>query len=132
MRKKEKTNIEEIKVIRGSGNIYADMGHPNPEEAIAKAELAMLITATIKKKKLTQKKAAAVIGVDQPKISDIMRGKLSSFTLDRLFRFLKALGVGIDIVPNESSTKDSKPHLKVLPCTIHPINKNRKVAKAKC
>src|SRR5271169_3244121 len=87
----------------GSGNVYADAGYPNPEEAMAKAELAIMITEAIKSKKLTQKKTAELIGVDQPKISAIIRGQLSGFTIDRLFRFLMALGIDIII--------QAKPHL---------------------
>lgn len=100
MPKKEQ---KEIKVTAGSDNIYADTGHPNPEEALAKAELAILISITIKRKKLTQKQAAELIGVDQPKISAIIRGQLSGFTMDRLFRFLMALGMDIII--------EAKPHI---------------------
>jgi predicted XRE-type DNA-binding protein len=83
---------DEIEVTVSSGNIYADTGHCNPQEAMAKAELAMLIADAIKQKKLTQKKAAELIGIDQPKVSAILRGQLSGFSIDRLFRFLMALG----------------------------------------
>ncbi len=121
MDKNKKQQIKDIEVTPCSGNIYADTGHPNPEEAMAKAKLAILITTTIKKKKLTQKQAAALIGIDQPKISDIIRGKLSGFTLDRLFRFLRSLGIGIEIEPKVyPETVCQKinylPPLTVLPC----------------
>ena len=102
MPKKQAKEHEEIEVIASSGNVYFDTGHPNPEEAMAKAELAILISSAIKRKKLTQKKAAELIGVDQPKISAIIRGQLSGFTIDRLFRFLIALGMDIII--------EAKPH----------------------
>ena len=117
---------EEIEVTVGSGNAFADSGHPNPEEAMAKAELAMLITATIKGKKLTQKKAAALMGVDQPKISDIIRGKLSGFTIERLFRFLRALGIGIAIEPQVCDEKHT-PSLTVLPCVEQPVKQHKRL-----
>lgn len=71
---------------------------------MAKAEHAILVSGAIKRKKLTQKKAAEMIGVDQPKVSAIIRGQLSGFTIDRLFRFLITLGMGIII--------EAKPHFR--------------------
>lgn len=97
-KKKEK----KIEVVASSGNVYSDLGYANPQEAMAKANLAILITETIKKKKLTQKKAANLMSIDQPKVSAIMRGQLSGFTIDRLLRFLLALGMDIII--------EAKPH----------------------
>lgn len=119
MPKKQTKEHEEIEVIASSGNVYADTGHPNPEEAMAKAELAILISDAIKRKKLTQKKAAELIGVDQPKISAIIRGQLSGFTIDRLFRFLMALGMDIIIEARPHSRKMHLAHIQVLhqqPC----------------
>ena len=72
------------------------------QETLAKIELAKLIATAIKKNKLTQKKAAELIGIDQPQISAIIRGQLSGFTIDRLFRYLIALGMDITI--------EAKPH----------------------
>lgn len=114
MPKKQLKKIEKIEVIASSGNVYADTGHPNPEEAMAKAELAILISDAIKRKKLTQKKAAELIGVDQPKISAIIRGQLSGFTIDRLFRFLMALGMDIIIEAKPHKRNTNIPHILVL------------------
>jgi predicted XRE-type DNA-binding protein len=104
---------EEIKVTVSSGNIYADLGYPNPREAMAKAELAIQIINIIKKRKLTQKKAAELMGIDQPKISAIKRGQLSSFTIDRLLRLLLALGVDIFIETKPHTVKTSSPNIYV-------------------
>lgn len=114
--KMPKKQQEEIEVIASSGNVYADTGHPNPEEAMAKAELAILISYAIKRKKLTQKKAAELIGVDQPKVSAIIRGQLSGFTIDRLFRFLMALGMDIIIEAKPHTSRATQAHIQV----IHP------------
>ena len=114
MPKKHPKEHEEIEVIASSGNVYADTGHPHPEEAMAKAELAILISDAIKRKKLTQKKAAELIGVDQPKISAIIRGQLSGFTIDRLFRFLIALGMDIIIEAKPHNRKNNLAHIQVL------------------
>lgn len=77
---------------RSSGNVFADLGVENPEEALAKSELARQIAKTIKKQKLTQKKAAEILEIDQPEISALIRGRLRSFPLERLTRFLNELG----------------------------------------
>lgn len=114
MAKKQQQEQEEIEVIASSGNVYADTGHPNPEEAMAKAELAILISDAIKKKKLTQKKAAELIGVDQPKVSAIIRGHLSGFTIDRLFRFLMALGMDIIIEAKPHTSRATPAHIQVI------------------
>lgn len=114
MSKKRLKEQEEIEIIASSGNVYADAGHPNPEEAMAKAELAILISDTIKRKKLTQKKAAELIGIDQPKVSAIIRGQLSGFTIDRLFRFLMALGMDIIIEAKPHTSRATPAHIQVI------------------
>lgn len=106
--------IEEIEVIASSGNVFADTGHRNPQEAMAKAELAILIINAIKKKKLTQKEAAELIGIDQPKVSDIVRGRLSGFTIDRLFRYLMALGMDIVVEAKPHKQRSSEPFILVM------------------
>jgi predicted XRE-type DNA-binding protein len=85
-------------VRKSSGNVFADLGLRNPEEALTKAELAQRICALIGERGLTQVQAAAVLGLDQPKVSSLMRGKLQGFSVERLFRCLKALGQEIEII----------------------------------
>ncbi len=87
--------------VVGSGNVFADLGHPRPEEAAAKAELAHKITKIIGRRRLTQAEAAELLDVDQPKISALRRGKLTGFSLDRLVRFLVLLGSDVQIVVKE-------------------------------
>ena len=86
-----------IKYELSSGNVFADIGIENPEEALAKAKLITHIHDVIKKKKLTQKKAAILLGIDQPKVSALLCGKFSGFSLERLIRFLNALGADVTI-----------------------------------
>lgn len=83
--------------VETGDNIFADLGLPNPEERLAKAKLAMQIDYIIRKKRLTQEQAAKTLGVSQPKISALLRGKLAGFSMDRLFKFLMALGQDIEI-----------------------------------
>lgn len=91
----------------GSDNIFSDLDIPNSEEALAKAELARQIYGAIKKKKLTQKQAAALLAIDQPKVSALVSGRLSGFSLERLFRFLNELGqdVTINVKPKSRACK---------------------------
>ena len=84
--------------VVGSGNVFADLGVARPEEALAKAELAHKITEIVTRRHLTQAEAAALLQVDQPKISALKRGRLAGFSLDRLVRFLVLLGSDVEIV----------------------------------
>jgi predicted XRE-type DNA-binding protein len=84
--------------IVGSGNVFEDLGHPRPAEALAKAGLARKIGAAIEQRGLTQAAAAEVLGIDQPKVSALVRGRLAGFSLDRLLRFLVLLGSDVEIV----------------------------------
>jgi predicted XRE-type DNA-binding protein len=96
--------------VVGSGNVFADLGIPNPEEALAKAELAHKIAELIRKRGLTQKRAAELLEVDQPKVSALVRGQLAGFSLERLMRFLLLLGQDIRITVQKSS----RPQARVL------------------
>lgn len=81
-----------------SGNVFADLGLRNPDELVAKAELAHRLCALITERKLTQVRAARLLGIDQPKVSALMRGKLDGFSTERLFRFLNALGQDVEVI----------------------------------
>jgi len=101
---------EEIKVQPSSGNVFADLGLPNPEERLVKAELASKISSLIEQKNLTQIEAAELLGIDQPKVSALTRGKLSGFSTARLLRFLNALGNDVEIVvkPKPENRSEAK------------------------
>lgn len=86
------------KVIRSSGNVFADLGLPQPEERLAKAALAQALGRLIRARGLTQKAAAAQLEIDQPKVSHLLRGQLAGFSTDRLIGFLTALGRDVEIV----------------------------------
>lgn len=97
----KKKHFKNIEYHEGSDNVFADLGIPEPEEALAKAKIAMKIYETIKLKKLTQAKTAKILKISQPKVSLLLRGYLTDFSLERLLRFLNDLGqdVYISIVP---------------------------------
>lgn len=87
-----------IEVTPSCGNVFADLDLPDPELLLAKAKLSIKIERLIKERRLTQAKAAALMGLTQPNVSDLLRGRLDGFTLDRLFRCLDALGQEIEII----------------------------------
>jgi predicted XRE-type DNA-binding protein len=89
---------EENRVYISSGNVFADLGLPNSEERLVKAELARKISEAITFRKLTQVQAAELLGIDQPKISALVRGRLSGFSIERLFHFLNDLDNDVEIV----------------------------------
>ena len=68
---------DDFRIEEGSGNVFADLGLPNPEERLTKADLAMQIADGIRSRRLTQAKAAALFGIDQPKISRLLGGRAS-------------------------------------------------------
>lgn len=84
-------------VTPSSGNVFADIGLPNPGLALAKANLAHRIAELIKQRKSTPTQAAEVLGLTQPKVSDLLRGQLQGFTLDRLLKLLNKLGQDVEI-----------------------------------
>ena len=83
---------EEISVRASSGNIFADLGRPDAEEALTRVRLAQQIAEIIERQKLSQTEAAELMGLDQPKLSALVRGRLSGFSTDRLTRCLMLLG----------------------------------------
>lgn len=99
--------------VVGSGNVFADLKVPHPEEALAKAELAHKITTLIERRGLTQAEAATLLDVDQPKISALRRGRLSGFSLDRLVRFVVLLGHDVEIVVKKRSRSSGQARLLV-------------------
>ena len=94
-----------INVHKSSGNVFADLGLPDAGDALAKAELADRICQVIAGRGLTQSQAAKVMGLDQPKISALLRGKLRGFSAERLFRCLNDLGQEIEITIRPSPTR---------------------------
>jgi predicted XRE-type DNA-binding protein len=87
-----------MKITKSSGNVFADLGLPAPEERLAKAKLAAEIARVIAARRLTQRAAAALMGVDQPKVSHLLHGRLAGFSTDRLLTWLTALGRDVDII----------------------------------
>jgi predicted XRE-type DNA-binding protein len=89
--------VRELPVIAGSGNVFADLGLPDPDDELTKAQLASQIRQVIKRRRLTQVAAASVMGIDQPKVSALLNGRLGNFSSERLMRLLTALGQDVEI-----------------------------------
>ena len=85
-------------VVKGSGNVFADLGLKNPIELQARADLTHQIYKVIKQKKLNQTEAAELLGLKQPDVSALMNGKLTSFSLDRLLHLLVRLNREVEII----------------------------------
>jgi predicted XRE-type DNA-binding protein len=96
-----------------SGNVFADLNLPEADDLLAKAELASKIIAEIQRRRMTQARAAGILGIDQPKISALKQGKLSGFSIERLMRFLLLLGRDIEITVKEKPRARSAARLRV-------------------
>ena len=93
MAKKRRT----IEYEESSGNVFADLGLPNPDQELLKANLTLQIFRAINARKLTQAKAGKILGIPQPHVSDLMRGRARAFSAERLMQFLTALGHDVEI-----------------------------------
>lgn len=87
----------EIPVTPGSRNVFADLGFTESDQELTKAQLASHIRHIIKRRRLTQVAAASLMGIDQPKVSALLNGRLANFSSDRLMRLLNALGKDVEI-----------------------------------
>lgn len=93
----EGMHAEDLEFARSSGNVFADLDLPEPEELLAKAGLAHQICTIIEERGLTQTQAAQLLGVTQPKVSLLTRGRLAGFSMERLVRFLLLLQCDVEI-----------------------------------
>ncbi len=92
---------DEIKVEQGSGNVFADLGIPNAEAHLLKAEIVTRIDRIIRQRGLKQAEAAKLLGLSQPDVSRLLRGDFRAYSMERLLRLLTALGRDVQIVIRE-------------------------------
>lgn len=102
-------NKNEIKITKSSGNVFEDLGFENSDEMKRKADIVMIINDIIKKKNLTQKQAASILKVDQPKISALKNGRINGFSLDRLFKYLDLLNYSVELKVSQKFTTNENP-----------------------
>lgn len=86
-----------VRVEDSSGNVFRDLGFPNPEREQLKADLTLQIYRLIKQRGLTQTRAGEILGIKQPHVSALMRGRSGAFSVERLMQFLTALGQDVEI-----------------------------------
>lgn len=84
-------------ITLSSGNVFADLGLPNPEEHLLKSNIAIEIRKLIEAKSLTQAEAARLVGLSQPKVSDILRGRLAGYSVERLLAIVNRLGRSVEV-----------------------------------
>ncbi len=104
---------DDTTVHDSSGNVFADLGIENPEEYLAKAELAAEIHRIVQRRRLTQVAAAKLLGIKQPKVSDLLKGRLDGFSTDRLLRFITCLGYDVQIKLSKACGS-SQGHMEVM------------------
>ena len=111
---RKKARAKRPQVEEGSGNVFADLGLENPEELQIKARLVFEISQIIQKKKLTQAEVATRTALDQPKISRLLNGHLSGFSIDRLFAILNRLGHSVEVRISTKPQASGKSRTRVL------------------
>lgn len=107
------TATEPIEFTLSSGNVFADLGLPDADELYAKATLSLIVARTLRDRGLTHAEAAKLLGTTQPKISELVRGRLADFSMERLFRYLNALGMSVRIRVGEAERGSSPAHTVV-------------------
>ena len=96
------------------GNVFKDLDVPSADEGLTKAELAARIAEIIASRKLTQAAVGEILGVDQPKVSALLRGRLAGFSTDRLLKFITSLGQDVDIAIRARRSTKGRGHLHVV------------------
>ena len=90
--------MTDIEIIRGTGNVFADLGLPDAAERQTKTRLALALNRIIAAQGLKQVEAARLLGVPQPKVSALVNYRLDGFSVEKLMAFIVALGRDVDIV----------------------------------
>ena len=99
--------MTDTKIIRGTGNVFADLGLPDPAERQTKTRLALAINRIIKDQALKQIDAARLLGVPQPKVSALINYRLDGFSVEKLMDFIVALGRDVEIIVRPTRGKDA-------------------------
>ena len=86
-----------VRAKKSSGNVFADLGLPHPEQELLKARLTLQIYRIIKERGITQAQAGEILGLKQPNVSALMRNRAGTFSVERLMDFLTALGQDVEI-----------------------------------
>ncbi|MBW3622653.1 MAG: helix-turn-helix domain-containing protein [Armatimonadetes bacterium] len=101
-------------VIRGTGNVFADLGLPDPEEHLLKAEIVVNLQALLQQRGLDGRGAAERLGLDEPELDALLRGQFIHYPVERLLRMVNALGSDVKIVITTEETRQEKASLSVV------------------
>jgi predicted XRE-type DNA-binding protein len=93
-----RSDEKSVEIVRGTGNVFADLGYPDAAERQTKLKLAYAINRIVAERRLPQAAAAALLGINQPKVSALLNYKLAGFSVERLMTFLTALDRDVEIV----------------------------------
>jgi predicted XRE-type DNA-binding protein len=96
----------DTEVTAGSGNVFADLGLPEPEIWLAKAHLVHRLSEIAEERGWNNAETAEALGLDEAEVVDLLDGELEKFSLERLFGFLSALGQKIEIVVHPARPSD--------------------------
>ena len=101
--------VDDCQVVRGSGNVFADLGRPHPESHLIKAQLVSRLRDVINHAGWSQAKAAEVLGIAQPDVSRMLRGHFTNYSVTRILRFLSAAGCEVDIMVRAPGQAPAEP-----------------------
>ncbi|KOR29515.1 hypothetical protein TI04_08430 [Achromatium sp. WMS2] len=107
--------IGRIAIEASCGNVFADLGYSNPEEAVVKSRLMQRIQELIVEQNLTPAQTAVLLGLDKLHTSRLLRGSLREFTTERLFKFLNGLNQDVEIVIKQKPATRQRAVLSVIP-----------------
>jgi predicted XRE-type DNA-binding protein len=110
----------ENEVVRGTGNVFADLGYSDAEERQAKLRLAYALNQVLGQRKLTQAEAAKALGVTQPKVSALRHYKLAGFSMERLMTLLTALDQDVEIVIKRKPSSRRAARIRVEVAALNP------------
>jgi predicted XRE-type DNA-binding protein len=99
------SNKDDVRIEPGSGNVFADLGRPDAETHLLKAELVTRIDQIIRERRLTQARAAELLGISQPDVSRLLRGNFRDYSVERLLRLMTILGRDVQIVIRKSRAR---------------------------
>lgn len=109
---REENGAKSTRWVKGSKNVFADIGVSNPELALLKADISIAIELAIERKGITQREAGQLMGIPAVKVSNIVCGRLKGYTLDRLFTYLERLGVDVEVKMKPKPKRRDKAEIK--------------------
>ena len=112
-------------IYLSSGNVFEDLGLPLPDEALAKADLAIQIRSIAKHRHITQAQTAELLGTTQPKVSDLFAGKLAGFSMERLIKYLMLLNRDVALIVTPKTKSSERATFRVIKSDSIPARSAR-------